>query len=219
MTPEAYFYSKITDCIKENKKENAIFVVQGINEGCLNKFDNAVIVDRDTFMSDNHADFDKAWFADFFTALNSPKDYHLISYAQLAYLFSYIDSSFFLDRLIIIKDNLRQLYPLKKELYFEKLENENIEKRSENMPLHHAEQFKIDGKYYYALNWVSHKIPTVDLHQDELTLELRDHMENGEVIDISDLHELDVFFNQFIEAPGASTAFIKFHKSNLQTGR
>jgi RecQ family ATP-dependent DNA helicase len=212
MKTEAYYFSKITDCINKYRTDNSIFVLQGIGKECLDKFNDEVIDDKSTFLSENHADFDKTWFANFFAALNKPKDYHLISYAQLAYLFNYIDPSFFSDRLIIIKDNLRQLYPLPEALYLERSENENIEKRSESMPLHHAEQFKIEDNYYYALNSVCQKLTTIELHKEELELQLKDHIDNAEVIDISDLYELDVFFNEFIKTGETTTAFVKFHK-------
>jgi RecQ family ATP-dependent DNA helicase len=207
-----YYNSKISKIIKENKKENIIFVIQGIDKECLNTFDDAFITDKVTFLSEQHLSFSKEWFAQFFTSLNTPKDYHLISYAQLTYLFSYIDPSFFIERVVIIQDNLRQLYPLNKTLYYEKTENEGIEKRSDNMPLHHAEQLKIGDNYYYSLKSVSQQIGTVELHQEEKALELKDHNGDHEVIDMSDLYELDVFINKVIEDPKAATAYITLHK-------
>mgnify|MGYP005816256157 CR=1 FL=1 len=206
------YHSKITNLIKEKGKENAIFVVQGIGEVCLNRFDDANITDKATFLSEEHTSFSKEWFTSFFTALNTPKDFHLISYTQLTYLFSYIDPSFFIERVVVIQDNLRQLYPLDKALYVEKEENESIEKRSDNMPLHHAEQLKIGDKYYYSLKSVSQQIETVELHQDEKTIELKDQNGDHEVIDMSDLYELDVFINNVIENPTVVIAYIKLHK-------
>lgn len=208
----ASYHSKIKNCIANNNKQGAIFVLQGINEECLNEFDETLIADKTTFLSEQHTDFNKDWFKHFFTTLNLPKAYHLISYAQLTYLFNYIDPSFFGDRIIVIQDNLRQLYPLDKDLYYEKPENENIEKRSDNMPLHHAEQMKIGNKCYYSLKSVSQQLETVDLFQEEKDLELKENSGGFEVIDISDLYELDVFINNVIENSSASKAYIKLHK-------
>lgn len=212
MNISKYYHSKIEALIKKTGDENFIFVVQGISDVCLNMFDIANITHKATFLSERHSDFSKEWFSIAFSSLNTPKSYHLISYAQLTYLFHYIDPSFFSDRLVIVQDNLRQLYPLPEELFVEKSENEGIEKRSEAMPLHHAEQMKIDGKYYYALKSVSQKINNINLHNDQLPLELDEHKGEGVVVDISDLYELDVFINNFIADQTTTTAYIKHHK-------
>lgn len=212
MSIESYYYSKIIHLIEKKGKENTIFVVQGINEECLNLFDVSIITDKETFLSEKNETFSKNWFTNFFTALNSQRKFHLISYAQLTYLFKYIDASFFIDRLVILQDNLRQLYHLEKPLYLEKEENESIEKRSEDMPLHHAEQFKIGNNYYYSLKSVSQKIETFNIHQEDIELEIKEDDGENEIIDLSDPYELDVFITGFILNQNAPTAFIKLHK-------
>src|SRR5690606_8798106 len=188
-----YYHTIINQGIQNHKKENTIFVVQGISEQCLNQFEDTNITDKETFLSEQHTTFSKAWFTQFFTALNTPSEFHLISYEQLTYLFSYIDPSFFMECVVVLQDNLRQLYPLDKSLYVEKEENESIEKRSDLMPLHHAEQLKIGDNYYYSLKSVSQQLETINLHQGETPLELKAHNGNHEVIDMSDAYELDVF--------------------------
>jgi len=206
-----YYHATINQGIQKHKKENTIFVVQGMSEQCLSQFEDTNITDKETFLSEQHTAFSKAWFTQFFTALNTPKEFHLISYAQLTYLFSYIDPSFFMERVVVLQDNLRQLYPLPKSLYVEKEENESIEKRSDLMPLHHAEQLKIGDNYYYSLKSVSQQLETIDLHQDEKLLELKDHNGDHEVIDMSDAYELDVFVNEVMQGSKAPTAYIKLH--------
>lgn len=212
MNIATYYHSKIDQCIKNHKKANAIFVVQGINTECLNRFEATHITDKTTFLSEDHKAFSKEWFTQFFTALNTPKEYHLISYAQLTYLFSYIDPSFFSDRIIIIEDNIRQLYPLDKNLFLEKEGNENIEKRSDNMPLHHAEQLKIGDQYYYSLKSVSQQIPTIQLHQEESELDLDEPIGDYDLIDLSDSYDLEVFINNVIQGSEQRVAFIKQHQ-------
>jgi ATP-dependent DNA helicase RecQ len=207
-----YYNSKISDIIRKYTKKNTIFVVQGIGHECLNMFDDINITDKTTLLSEQHTAFNKKWFATFFAALNTPKDYHLISFAQLTYLFSYIDPSFFMERVVIIQDNLRQLYPLDKALYFEKSENESIEKRSDNIPLHHAEQLKIGDNYYYSLKSISQQIETLELHQDEKDIEIDEQNDYHEVIDMSYLYGMDLFINNILENPIVVTAYIKLHK-------
>lgn len=212
MTVSKYYQSRITEIIEKNKGESDIFVVQGINIECLNRFEVTCITDKTTFLSEEHKAFSKKWFTQFFTALNTSKEYHLISYAQLTYLFSYIDSSFFSDRIIIIEDNIRQLYPLDKNLFLEKEGNENIERRSDNMPLHHAEQLKVGDQYYYALKSVSQQITSIQLHQEESELELDEPIGDHDLIDLSDSYDLEVFINNFIQGFNQKVAFIKQHQ-------
>jgi len=211
-----HYHSKITNLIKEEGRSNTIFVVQGLDEESLSLFNEANITDKATFLSEQHTTFSKAWFTQFFTALNTPKEFHLISYAQLTYLFSHIDPSFFMERVVILQDNLRQLYPLDHNLYVEKEENESIEKRSDNMPLHHAEQLKIGDNYYYSLKSVSQQISTVQLHQDEKPLEQDEPIGDYDLIDLSDPYEVDVFINKVLQGSDHTVAFIKQHKKQPQ---
>ena len=215
MNIERYYYSKITNIINENSEKNQVYVVQGINKDCLNLFDNDYIIDKKTFLSECSLTFDKDWFTSFFLKLNVDKAYNIISYAQFTYLISYIDSSLFKDKIIIIEDNIRQLYPLNESDFFEKTESEDIEKRYSEIPLHHVEQIKIDDKYYYSVKSLSDNFKTVKIHSEELKLNSKKFKKGIEVIDISNLHSLDVFINSFIENKYCSKAFVKFNKKQI----
>lgn len=209
---EEFYFSKITEIINARTTENTIYVLQGIGDGCIPFFNQNNITHKSSFLSETHTTFDKVWFTQFFSNLSEKKEYHLISYAQLTYLIDYIDPSFFMDRILIIQDNLRQLYPLKKDEYLEISENENIEQRHPDTPLHHAEQLKLEGKFYYSIKSVSQSFATIDLHQDEVNLELCNNFNKIEVIDFSDTYNLDIFINNFLENKKVKNALIKLHK-------
>src|ERR1035437_4824706 len=108
MTFKEYYseliFKKI-DFLKTDKV-NKIFVVLGQSSLLnLDKIENE-IVDINTFnLEKDEQVFDKEWFSSVFTTLNQTKDYHLLSFAQFSYLIYYIDHSFFIDRVILLKDN------------------------------------------------------------------------------------------------------------------
>lgn len=211
MTIKDYYFSRINQCIQKTKKQNTIFVLQGIDENCLEFLDQSYITHKNSFLSEVHSTFSKDWFTEFFTSLNTQREYHIISYAQLTYLFSYIDPSFFLERLVLIEDNLRQLFPLEKSLFIEKEENGNIEKRNDEMPLHHAEQLKIGDDYYYVLKTVANDIDTISIHEDKRPLEEEEPFGEYDLIDVSNPYELDVFLNQIIQGSNRIMAYVKHY--------
>jgi ATP-dependent DNA helicase RecQ len=101
------FYSRKTIQIltdQSSRKRNQIFVVLGQTE----LIDKSTLLDNITdamsfHLNGNEELFNKNWFTTVFTKLNSEKQFHLLSYAQFSYLIYYIDSSFFKDRVIIIR--------------------------------------------------------------------------------------------------------------------
>lgn len=153
MTFSEFYSNKTINILTDQSagKTNQIFVLLGQTElvDKFNLIDN--ITDVDTFHLNGNEDlFDKNWFTNVFTKLNSEKQFHLLSYAQFSYLINYIDSSFFKDRVIIIQDNLRQLFPISKNEYLEESSDENIEARPEKIPIYQAEQIQIKD-YHFLL--------------------------------------------------------------------
>ena len=116
-------------------KKNLLFVILG--QTTLINFDNKdnFLADRETFkLEKDDQVFNKEWFSKIFIILNQHKEFHLLSFAQFSYLISYIDPSFFNERVIIINDNLRRLFPINKHEYLETDEKENIEFRPDKLP-------------------------------------------------------------------------------------
>src|SRR5699024_6688269 len=113
-------------------------------------------------------------------------DYHVLSYPKFCYLLTYFDKSLFGELTIIIKDNLRQLYPISKGEYIEQSKEEyGIEKRPEGLPIYQAEQIKIDNDYYYSLKMPEvEDFKTIDIFSEHLALEIATD-ENLEIVDVS----------------------------------
>lgn len=186
---------------ESRKTKNAIFVFLGIKDYVNVEEFKENIIDFETFCKEgNKSVFDRTWFFKTFTALgNNARPFSILSFAQLSYLIDYLDPEFFKDRIILLKDNLRTLFPLPKDLYIEHSGEENIEMRPEDMPVYQAEQFKIGSNFFYSA-----KMPIVEFKEIPFftqTKELKDSIkENGrEVIDIStNSYAIDWFLNNCI---------------------
>lgn len=200
------FKELYTDLILKNgdrlksEKPNQIIVVQGqvslLNTDSINN----LLADPKTFdIESDELTFSKDWFANIFTTLQQTKDFHLLSFPQFSYLINYIDPSFFTDRVVILKDNLRQLFPIEKSQYLEKEGKENIELRPEKLPVYQAEQLAINDKYFYSIKTPINSFQSIDIFTDskELTFSNDQTLESIDVS--SDPYSLDSFINNCIE--------------------
>lgn len=177
-------------------KTNQIFVFLGQAEliDIKNLFE--YISDPETFMLNGNEElFDKKWFTKVFTTLNSEKKFHIITYAQFSYLINYIESSFFKDRIIIIRDNLRQLFPINKVEYLEENSDENIETRPALLPIYQAEQLQFGDYYFYYLKTINEIFKTINLFDEELELNESNDLELENIDISSDQTALDLFLN------------------------
>ncbi len=202
ITINEYYTELISDRIYkyESTKPNQIFVLLGQSSLVdINKFADK-LSDIDTFnIESDEQVFNKEWFSKLFTILNINKDFHLISFPQFSYLINYIDPTFFIDRIVIIKDNLRQLYPIKKNLYLETEQKENIEYRPEKLPIYQAEQIANNGLYYYSIKTPLDSFNSIDIFEKEKELNFSRN-ENLEFIDVgSDPYSIDFFINDCIK--------------------
>lgn len=177
--------------------KGAIVVIQGdITLINLESFDDS-IVDRETFKKHgNHSLFTKKWFSRIFPQLNTTEGVQILSYPQFSYLIDYLSPDFFVDRVLILKDNLRQIFPLDQGNFIETNTIENIEFRPDELPLYQAEQMVINGEYYYALRSATSTYRTIDIFNETQALE-RANKKQLETIDLSsDPLALDKFINQ-----------------------
>lgn len=179
---------------------NRIFVIQGQSSLINIDLVRTEIVDLDTFyLEKDGLIFDKVWFSKVFTTLNQTKEFHLMSFAQFSYLINYIDSSFFIDRVVLLIDNLRQIFPIDKQDYLEKDEKENFELRPEKLPIYQAEQFAINGKYYYSVKTPVNSFNSIPIFEESKELNCS-NSQILECIDVSsDPFSLDIFVNECIE--------------------
>jgi len=196
------FYSNRTIRILTDQSTgttNQIFVLLGQPE--LIDKSNLVnnITDVETFHLNGNEDlFDKNWFTNVFTKLNSEKQFHLLSYPQFSYLINYIDSSFFKERVIIIRDNLRQLFPINKNEYLEESSDENIETRPEKIPIYQAEQIQIKDYYFYSVKTLNDDFTTINLFEEKTELIESDNSDYENIDISSDQTALDFFLNSCI---------------------
>lgn len=210
------FYSKKTIEILTDQsagKTNQIFVFLGQTELIEKSKLLDYIIDIDTFhLNGNEKLFDKNWFTTVFTKLNSEKQFHLLSYPQFTYLISYIDNSFFKERVIIIRDNLRQIFPINKSEYLEENSDENIEARPENIPIYQAEQLQINDYYFYSVKTLNDDFTCVNLFDEELEITESENVDFENIDISSDQTALDFFLNSCIlESNLKKNAIVKIY--------
>ncbi|WP_016777102.1 DEAD/DEAH box helicase [Anaerophaga thermohalophila] len=216
MTPKDLYSKKFIDKINtlSKKNSNRIFIILGQAELITTDNKEEYFADLDTFkINGNETIFNKDWFTKVFTILNLSKDLHILSYIQFSYLIHYIDPSFFIDRVIILKDNLRQLFPITKDEYLEKGEEENIEIRPEKLPIYQAEQVAINGKYYYSVKTPIKSFISIDVFEEKKELK-KSSDSDIKCIDItSDPYSIDIFFNECLEQKTpVNRVLVKLHK-------
>lgn len=216
MTPEELYSKSFLEKVNTLSKNvsNKIFVILGQTELITTREYEEYFADLETFkIEGNNTIFNKKWFTKVFGILNMPKEFHILSYAQFSYLIYYIDPSFFIDRVIILKDNLRQLFPIIKDEYLEKGEQESIELRPEKLPIYQAEQIAINGKYYYSVKTPINAFNSIDVFEDKKELEKSDN-QSIESIDLtSDPYSIDVFINECFEQNNLNKqVIVKLHK-------
>lgn len=203
----------IIDRIASNT-ENKIIVLRGVPDLIKENLSLDVFADIEGFNKEDSLDFfNKKWFSKVFIELNKEKKYHILSFSQFSNLTEYMIPDFFKDRIIIIQDNLRQIFPLEKSYYRLKSGEENIEERDEKLPLHHVEQFQIDEKYYYISKDLLFNFETINAFDKSKEIKNNDNS-NIEIIDITiDIYAIDMFVNQCIESDSFNKYIaIKFHE-------
>ena len=153
------------------------------------------IVDPATFSLDgNGSVFDEdEWFDRIRAALRAKRQFHLMSYQQFVYYTNYAPNlARFKERVVIVHDNVRTLFPIPAEAYVEKSGEENMEERQDAMPLYHSEQVSIEGDAFCSyvtptecrmVGFFRETLP-VDHYEGECTemLEIDEHMYTLDVV-------------------------------------
>ncbi|PAC31145.1 hypothetical protein BWI92_10530 [Flectobacillus sp. BAB-3569] len=201
MTFSEFYSNKIIQILREQsaKRTNKIYVVLGQTD-LIDKSDLLTnITDVETFhLNGNEELFNKPWFITMFTKLNFENSFHVLSYAQFSYLINYIDSSFFKDRVIIIQDNLRRLFPITRNEYLEESSDENIEARPEEIPIYQAEQIQIKDYFFYSVRTLNDDFTTINLFEEKTELSESDNSDFENIDISSDQTALDFFLNTCI---------------------
>lgn len=220
-----YYVERISAIIASEMAErpNLIFVLLGQTSLWHSLLPRNNIADSRHLINENkHYSYSKGWYMQMQKALALVKDYHLISYAQLCYLQAYAgDTSLpFEDRIIVIEDNIRQLFPLDKEDYIPTSGQDNIDSRPADLPLHHIEQCVLNQKYYYSTRRPTNNYKVVPLFQEEIEIE-KSNQKNAETHNLSfDNFAIDLLINDHISQPILSTVTtITYYKKQFQNNR
>ncbi len=189
----------IIDSYLESEK-GWVFVLVGLSDIIdANSFKHN-IDDYDTFLvNGNNAVYNKAWYRRIYEHLDDERvDFHIMSYQQYTYLTSsFLQKNFFGDKIVFLKDNIRQLYLMNLPEYIVTSDAEE-EKRPDALPLYQAEQLHLDEGFYYTLVAPSEESAIVGIFEDELPLDYiqNDADEGAQLLDItSDKYTLDIFVN------------------------
>lgn len=160
------------------------------------------MVDPESFDKDGNASIfdEEVWFDRMYTGLKVKRSFHLLSYQQFVYYTSYAPNlTKFKERVTIVYDNVRSLFPISKDAYVEKAGSENIEERPDSLPIYQAEQVLIDGIAYCSYikptecklaGFFEESRPTKTSKRFDAILEADDHM-----------YTLDVFLNKALQDP------------------
>lgn len=203
MSATKIYTEKLFDKVQKLKlgKSNTIFVLQGQADLIeLAQFGDMVTELESFTREDNESFFNTAWLTNFFIALNVPKEYHLISYPQFVYLIHHFNTDFFKDRVIILKDNLRVLFPLNEPRFISETSGvDEFEERAPIIPIYMAEQLVIGDSFYYSIKSSISDFKAMDLFDFKTPLSptLDESLPNINLG--SDLFGLDVFINQVFE--------------------
>ena len=177
---------------------NAVLVIQG-------RVDLVDFSDRKDLMADGVSffeiskfeGFNEDWALDIRIELRKEKKYHLLSFPQFAYMREQSKQPILKDRIIIIKDNLCQLYPISQSDYIEVEKEENVEKRPSGLPIFQSEQIKFEDKYYYSINTTNtldYTIKDVFTESKKIETKPEDDKNNYPRLN-NELYSLDIFID------------------------
>lgn len=202
---QAYYVDKIHAIVQSEctNKTNLIFVILGQTSLWKDLFPSDVLVDPTSIHQEHkHHYYDEKWYNTTKKVLNQTKDFHILSYAQFSYMLQRMETLHpaFLDRAIIIEDNLRQLFPLDKADYFDVMADENIQLRHPDLPLHQIEQVQVHDYYYYSINRLETTIRTIPLFEEEAELTSSTEKNSNNINLTSELFALDLLINRTIQS-------------------
>lgn len=193
------------------KLPNPIFIVSGLSDYIdFFKYESH-IADVATFDEEGNADFfNREWFMKIFSVVGTATSYTIVSHQQYAYIVEYLNVDFFKDRAIVVYDNLRSLYPLFEEDYLEFTSGEQQDVRSSQMPVYHAEQFKIGDRYYYSLKHHDESAKLVPFFTERLALNPSTFAySNEKVVDIAtNPYAIDYFINECLASKNFNQRYV-----------
>ena len=205
-----------------DKIQNPLYVVYGdVSAIDFGKFKHYLVDDGTFFSTSGSTDFTQDWFSDTFTTLVAVKRPMILSYAQYSYLITYITPDFFKKRVIILQDNLRRVFPLKRVDFIS--DTQDGDGDSVDIPIYQVDQFLFgDDAFYVAKLPTSDMGKVVSVFNDTLPLDICGAVSSeGLVIDpYSDDKELDLLLTRILSGKErASKFFVKFYAKQPQEER
>lgn len=186
-------YTLVFDSIVKEQikiKNDTIFVLAGISPYINLESYKYHITDIDTFDKEGGKDIfeEDDWADSVYFKLRNSRRFQILSYQQYVYINEYFPKRIPVERVAIIYDNLRQIFPML---------NEDYAKYNDDKPVYMAELFEFTGISYYSLcNFIDNinKIPFFTTKKD--LLESYEYSQS-DVLDInSDCYAIDKFVNQ-----------------------
>ena len=204
MTISQLYTSNVNRIINTHnqKRENNIFVFLGVIDVIDETVFKKNIVDYETFRVEGNQDvFSIAWSFKVSANLFDSRGYKILSYAQFSYLLQYLNPELFQDKVVLVRDNLRSLYPLDDKLFQESLNQNNSEERSKEIPVYQAEQIKIADKYYYTVNLFDFNWVIEDLFVENKKIKsIKTVSSEYRMIDVLSKYSIDLFYNECINS-------------------
>lgn len=204
------------------KMPNPIYVVYGdVSEIDFGKYRHYVVDDGRFRSTAGQSDFSQDWFSETFTTLVAVQQPKIMSYAQYSYLTTFITPGFFKKRVIVLEDNLRRVFPLKKWDFI--ADTQDGDSESADIPIYQVDQFLNGDEAYYVA-----KLPAPDMgiikpvFDELLPLEIcTESSDEGLVIDpYSDDKEIDFLLTRIISGKEkANTFYVKFYTKQPQEER
>ncbi len=200
-------YTKVLEKIINThiaEQDNIIFVLIGITSYInIDKFTNN-ICDITTFDKEGNLEiFNNKWFESIFSKIAANNTYQILSHQQYASINAYLNDYYFNDRIVLVYDNLRVLYPINENDYIEKTDDTGSDTRPETLPVYQAEQKKIKGHYYYSFKSFNdnfRKVPFFSQKKELSFSQTNDDESNAQTLDIiSDPYGIDIFVNECLE--------------------
>ena len=201
------FLKAINQAITTNG--NSILVLKGFPAKILDTLDPTQVVDQKTFyLNAGETSFSAKWISqNLATIASSPLC--ILSFAQFSYLKDKLDNEA-LNRVVVIEDNLRRVFPILKKEYCEPVASleQNIEARPNKLPAYQAEQFDINSKYYYVAgdSTLTDAVKVVPVFTDLLPL-VESTDQEIEKLDLSDPYAIDILINECLAGKIKNTKF------------
>ena len=206
-----------------DKIDNPIYVLYGdMSILNLDQYEGWII-DKETFASTGGEEvFTKDWFARLFISLQTSTTACILSYAQYSYFIHQLSKDFFKSRVIVIKDNLRRVFPLQASTYI--TDTQEDDNNVTEIPVYQVDQFKSGDSHYYIAKTPEDDLGKYSLNAFTGTLDLQICgviPPGGELLDpFADDNEIDILLDQIISGKEKTPAFyIKLYEKQPQERR